>query len=93
MKKLPDGKNGIKDAIINKKSVKNDQQMLDNLNFVKQIGKKSEIALLNGNVNEFALLMHEHWEYKKTRSNGMSNSKIDEWYLTGIENSTLLFQI
>ena len=30
--------------------------------------------------------MHEHWENKKSRTKGMSNSKIDEWYDIAIKN-------
>ncbi|MEI8189804.1 MAG: GAF domain-containing protein, partial [candidate division NC10 bacterium] len=33
-----------------------------------------------GRTKEFGETMHEHWEHKKRRSNGMSNSQIDEWY-------------
>ena len=33
--------------------------------------------------------MHEHWENKKSRSGGMSNSNIDDWYYTGIKNGAL----
>ena len=33
--------------------------------------------------------MHEHWENKKRRSVGMSNSKIDSWYETAIKNGAI----
>jgi D-glycero-alpha-D-manno-heptose-7-phosphate kinase len=29
--------------------------------------------------------MHEHWQNKKKRSKGMSNSEIDLWYEDGIK--------
>ena len=68
------------------KSTSNDKQMLKNLHFVKQLGLQSKTALENGNLREFGELMHEHWENKKSRSNGMTNPKIDEWYKLAFKN-------
>jgi D-glycero-alpha-D-manno-heptose-7-phosphate kinase len=33
--------------------------------------------------------MHEHWEHKKARSQGMSNSRINEWYELGRKNGAI----
>ena len=33
--------------------------------------------------------MNIHWEYKKKRSGGMSNPKIDEWYELALKNGAL----
>jgi len=33
--------------------------------------------------------MHEHWEYKQRRSNGMSNAQINHWYALGRANGAL----
>jgi len=33
--------------------------------------------------------MHEHWEHKKRRSNGISNPRIDEWYELGKKNGAV----
>jgi D-glycero-alpha-D-manno-heptose-7-phosphate kinase len=62
------------------KTKKNDSDMIQNLNYVKDLGMRSLKALESGNLVEFGKLMHEHWEHKKRRSGGMSNPKIDEWY-------------
>jgi D-glycero-alpha-D-manno-heptose-7-phosphate kinase len=62
------------------KSKSNDQAMLDNLHFVKELGHKSLEALESGNLSEFGHLMHTHWEHKKKRSAQMSNPDIDRWY-------------
>ena len=64
----------------NDRSKKNDQAMLDNLHFTKELGYKSLDALEAGNLEEFAHLMDVHWQRKKTRSSGMSNPHINEWY-------------
>ena len=33
--------------------------------------------------------MHEHWEHKKRRSAGMSNSQIDAWYQLARKNGAI----
>jgi len=62
------------------RSEKNDQAMLDNLHFTKDLGYQSLAALETGNLAEFARLMDVHWQRKKARSSGMSNDRINEWY-------------
>ena len=73
----------------NVRSQKNDQSMIDNLHYVKDLGYRSKAALESGNTHAFGRLMHEHWEHKKKRSGGMSNSQIDEWYEMGINNGAI----
>jgi len=65
---------------------KNDDEMLNNLHFVKELGFRSQRALEQGNAVLFGELMHEHWEHKKRRSGGMSNPQIDEWCELGMRN-------
>jgi len=71
------------------KSQKNDTDMLNNLHFVKEIGYLSKDALESGNTDKFGELMHQHWEYKKKRSSGMSNQNIDAWYETALKNGAI----
>jgi len=66
-----------------------DQDMLNNLHYVKELGLRSQQTLENGHVTQFGELMHEHWEHKKRRSGGMSNSQIDEWYQLGRANGAI----
>lgn len=73
----------------NKKSKEKNEEMLENLHFVKELGLKSRDALEKGDLKAFAELMNIHWEYKKKRSKGMSNSQIDEWYTLAMENGAL----
>ena len=63
-----------------KRSQQRDPAMLNNLHYVKELGLRSQQALESGDLVKFGELMHEHWEYKKQRSSGMSNPQIDEWY-------------
>jgi D-glycero-alpha-D-manno-heptose-7-phosphate kinase len=71
------------------KSREDDQRMIDNLHFVKELGVKSQTALEAGDLDEFAELMNTHWEYKKQRSGTMSNTAIDEWYGLARANGAL----
>jgi D-glycero-alpha-D-manno-heptose-7-phosphate kinase len=63
--------------------------MLENLDFIKDLGRQSQQALETGNLEEFARLMDVHWQRKKERSKGMSNSDIDSWYDYAMANGAL----
>ena len=71
------------------RTVDHDQEMLQNLHYVKDLGVRSRRALEKGDTAAFGELMHEHWEHKKRRSKGMSNPQIDEWYDLGRRNGAL----
>jgi D-glycero-alpha-D-manno-heptose-7-phosphate kinase len=66
-----------------------DRSMVDNLHYVKELGYRSKRALEEGRLRDFAALMHEHWEHKKQRSSGMSNTHINEWYDLAMANGAL----
>lgn len=71
------------------KTRKDDQGMVANLHYVKDLGLRSKLALETGDLHTFGTLMHEHWEHKKQRSGGMSNPKIDEWYQLAMANGAI----
>lgn len=71
------------------RSRQRDQSMIENLHFVKQLGYDSKQALESGGLARFAELMHVHWEHKKKRSTGISNSRIDEYYELARRNGAL----
>jgi D-glycero-alpha-D-manno-heptose-7-phosphate kinase len=60
-----------------------DAGMVDNLHYVKELGRRSRSALERSAPAEFGEIMHEHWQRKRSRSSGMSNPQIDEWYEEG----------
>ena len=66
------------------KSKANDSKMVENLHFTKDLGLRSKVALLSGDTEKFGELMHEHWEHKKSRSNGMTSDFIDSAYSQAI---------
>ena len=71
------------------KSKDNNQEMIDNLHFVKEIGLKSKTALEKGDAETFADLMNVHWQHKKKRSKSMSNAHIDDLYDLALKNGAL----
>lgn len=71
------------------KSKGHDADMIKNLDFIKDLGYQSKRAFEKGDLREFADIMNVHWEYKKKRSGGMSNPKIDEWYDFALKNGAL----
>jgi D-glycero-alpha-D-manno-heptose-7-phosphate kinase len=72
-----------------KKSKSNDSTMIDNLHFIKDLGYRSRDALLSGDTNLFGELMHEHWEHKRARSQGMSNEFINGAYDKAMANGAV----
>lgn len=71
------------------KSKMNDAKMVENLHFTKDLGLRSKSALLQGNTKEFGELMNEHWEHKKSRSNGMTSDFIDNAYTQAIQSGAV----
>ncbi len=71
------------------KSKEHDSTMIENLHFTKDLGYRSRDALEAGDLLEFGRLMDVHWQHKKRRSNGMSNSTIDDWYGLALANGAV----
>src|SRR5213595_2518433 len=71
------------------KSKQADKAMVENLHFVKELGKQSQVALESDNLPEFARLMDVHWQRKKERSLSMSNQDINAWYDCAMANGAL----
>ena len=71
------------------RSRQHDREMIDNLHFVKEVGRQSKQALESGDLRGFAQLMNVHWDYKKRRSGAMSNPEIDQWYDLAMANGAL----
>lgn len=71
------------------KSKASQSLMLDNLHYTKELGVRSRDALESNDCYKFGELMHEHWLHKKSRSTGMSNDKINEWYDCALRNGAV----
>jgi D-glycero-alpha-D-manno-heptose-7-phosphate kinase len=77
----------LKDQV-DKSKAKN-STMIDNLHFTKDLGYRSKEALLKDDTYKFGELMHEHWEHKKSRSNGMTNEFIDTAYNKALQSGAV----
>jgi D-glycero-alpha-D-manno-heptose-7-phosphate kinase len=71
------------------RSKANDQEMIQNLHFVKELGHQSREALEQGDLRQFAELMDVHWQHKKRRSGGISSPEINSWYDLARQNGAL----
>ena len=71
------------------RSRQSDDEMINNLHYVKELAVASQKALETNCAAQFGEILHEHWEHKKRRSNGMSNPQIDEWYELGRANGAI----
>lgn len=63
--------------------------VLDSLHRTKEIGYRAKECLEAGRVDEFGILLDEHWQNKKRRSTSISNGKIDRWYETAKSHGSL----
>jgi D-glycero-alpha-D-manno-heptose-7-phosphate kinase len=73
----------------NTRTIENENTMIDNLHFTKEIGYKSSEALVSGDTKKFGQLMNDHWKFKKSRSTGMSSERIDLIYETALMNGAI----
>jgi D-glycero-alpha-D-manno-heptose-7-phosphate kinase len=71
------------------KSLQSDKEMLENLHFVKELGRQTQRALECSDLHEFARLMDVHWQRKKERSTAMTNDRINECYDFAMANGAL----
>lgn len=62
------------------KTRSNDKKMVENLHRTKGIGIESKSLLEEGELKQLAVLMDEHWQNKRKRSDGMSSDRVDELY-------------
>jgi D-glycero-alpha-D-manno-heptose-7-phosphate kinase len=70
-------------------SEQGDAGMLASLAETTRIGREIKASLEQGDTIRFGTLLHEHWELKRVRSEGMSNSQIDRWYEAGRRGGAL----
>ncbi|MBT4006521.1 MAG: galactokinase [Rhodospirillales bacterium] len=67
----------------------NDRGMIDNLHYVKQLGKESLAAIESDNLADMGRIMDEHWQHKKSRAPNMSNTQVDEYYAHALKNGAM----
>jgi len=67
----------------------NENNIIESMHSIKEIGYKIKNSLLNDDIDSFGYLLHSHWTEKRRISEQMSNSNIDKWYNLGIKNGAL----
>ncbi len=70
-------------------SDQNNSEMIKNLQKIKKIGQKTKRLLEDGDFENFANILNDHWHEKKKRSKVMTNKKIDIWYEGALKNGAL----
>jgi D-glycero-alpha-D-manno-heptose-7-phosphate kinase len=73
----------------NKKCTGGDQNTLDKLHKIKEIGLRSKKIFENGNIDEFGEVLHEHWLTKKGLSDKVTDPFIDEAYDLAVKNGAI----
>ena len=73
----------------NIKTKVNNKEMLENLDFIKDLGYQSRDALIAGDTLKFGELMHAHWQHKQLRSKDITNEFINNAYGKGIMNGAV----
>lgn len=72
-----------------KKTKKKDKELLESLDFVKDIANETISVFQRGSVEDYANLMNEHWNYKMKRSKNMSSNSINNLIEYGLKNGAL----
>jgi D-glycero-alpha-D-manno-heptose-7-phosphate kinase len=72
-----------------KRTTTGDTAMIDNLHYIKDLGRRIKTTLETGDTKQFGRLMHEHWEVKQKRSSNMSNDTINRAYEVGRDAGAL----
>ena len=68
---------------------KGDATVVDSLHRTRDLGYRVKAALEEGNLEQFGLLLDEHWQNKKRRSAQFSDPQIDRWYELARDNGAL----
>jgi D-glycero-alpha-D-manno-heptose-7-phosphate kinase len=86
------GQNRSSTSILQQQKTETQQgnsEVIDSLHRTKELGYRIKEALEKGDVEKFGLLLDEHWQNKKRRSQQISDPRIDEWYGLARESGAL----
>src|SRR5438876_1528605 len=72
-----------------KSTQEQDESVLNALHHIRQIAVDVEACLKQGNLDEFARLLHYSWQEKQRLAPGLSTSFIDECYGLALEHGAL----
>ena len=72
-----------------KKTKKRNKELIESLDFVKDIANETISVFKSGSIEDYASLMNEHWNYKMKRSKNMSSNSINNLIEYGLKNGAL----
>lgn len=67
---------------------RNEQEIIENLHRVKEIGREIKKAIIEKNFSRFGELLDVHWQ-EKIKRQGTSNPQINNWYKIARDNGAL----
>ncbi len=70
-------------------TLQGDSTIVDSLHRTKELGYQIKETLEQGDLDRFGLLLDEHWQNKKRRSDQISDPQIDRWYELAKENGAV----
>ena len=73
----------------NKRTINNDKSILDSLDSIKEMAINSRELLINGDINQYGLLLQDHWQEKLKRSPDMCPEEIKNYIQIGLNNGAL----
>ncbi len=73
----------------NNKTKKNDKEIIENLDYIKNLAYEIKKNLTKGIVKHLGKLLDHHWKYKLKRSKKMSNPIINDIYDLALKNGAL----
>lgn len=76
-------------AVQNQKTQENNQDIINRLHKIKDIGLQTKEAFQKADLNIFGELLDLHWQTKKKLSNKVSDPFLDECYDVAIKNGAL----
>jgi D-glycero-alpha-D-manno-heptose-7-phosphate kinase len=73
----------------NSATKRNEQNVVNSLSYIKELGYRILESIEAGNLTNFGLLMHEHWEHKKKLSSKITNPEFNRIYELARANGAL----
>lgn len=70
-------------------TTKGNQELIENLHHVKELGYQIRDSLLRGKTEDFGLIMNDQWRHKKLRTTSMSDEYLDRLYELSLQSGAI----
>ena len=71
------------------KNMESDNKKIGVMKKIVKLAKQLRKELEKNNLDAFGEILHENWILKKQMASVISNSRIDEWYSTALNNGAI----